>query len=83
MAGELTLRGLALIALDAWRRHPGTTAEADIEEMRAIVLRIAEHADITAQEMLLADHMEVAEYKAFTRMAEWLRALADPAGRGE
>jgi hypothetical protein len=78
MAGDLTLRGLALIALDAWRRHPGTTAEADIEEMRAVVLRIAEWLDMRAM-----DPDEYAECKHARDLAAELRALADPAGRGE
>jgi hypothetical protein len=78
MAGEMTLDELAKVAADAWFGTP-LGHRASKSATRAIVLRIAEWLDATQPEESHADHVDccVANY------ARVLRALADPAGRGE
>jgi hypothetical protein len=77
MAGEMTLDELAKVAADAWFGTP-LGHRASKSATRAIVLRIAEWLDKWSDETLeerLAEQIAV--------LADELRAMADPAGRGE
>jgi hypothetical protein len=76
MAGEMTLRELETLARKAGIRHEAAA--------RAIVLRIAEWLDEAEWHGLgVNQHYRSGFFTGTSRVADQLRALADPAGRGE
>jgi hypothetical protein len=83
MAGEMTLETLARLLAHEWCDPPIGLRSSEAAA-RAIVLRIAEWLDEAEWHGLgVNQHYRSGFFTGTSRVADQLRALADPAGRGE